>query len=180
VLGGYYAATVAYSFVLKRLPMIDVLVLAGLYTTRVMAGSEAYQVPVSRWLLAFSLFLFLSLAFVKRYSEVFALRKKGVEEVQGRGYRSGDLELLSSTGSAAGYIAALVLALYIQSPDVSRLYAHPARLWAMLPLVLYWVSRVWLLAHRGQMHDDPIVFAVRDKVSYVIAALMVVVGFSAV
>lgn len=179
VLGAYYAATVSYSFVLKRLALVDVLVLASLYTARMIAGSVAYRVAVSQWLLAFSLFFFLSLAFVKRYSEVHAMRTKGVEQAKGRGYRAVDLELLSSLGASAGYMSVLVLALYIQSADVSRLYAHADRLWALLPFLLYWISRVWLLAHRGQMHDDPIVFALRDKVSYVVAAIVMgVVGLA--
>jgi 4-hydroxybenzoate polyprenyltransferase len=170
-MAGYYVGTVGYSFVLKRLALVDVLALAGLYTARLVAGAEACEVPISQWLEAFSLFFFLSLAFVKRYSEVYTMRAKGIEQAKGRGYRAGDLEQLSSLGAAAGYLSTLVLALYIHGDEVTRLYAHPQRLWWMLPLMLYWVSRVWLLAHRGQMHDDPIVFAIRDKVSYTVAAL---------
>ena len=169
VLGIYYLATLGYSLFLKRLVLVDVLLLAGLYTTRLIAGGAAYQVPLSQWLLAFSLFLFLSLAFVKRYSEVQAVRREGANETKGRGYRAGDLEQLAAFGSAAGYLSVLVLALYAHSDDVRRLYEHPARLWIMLPLLLYWISRVWLLAHRGQLHEDPIVFAVRDWQSYLVA-----------
>ncbi|MBX5484238.1 MAG: UbiA family prenyltransferase [Myxococcaceae bacterium] len=175
VLGAYYAATLAYSLYLKRVVLLDVLLLAGLYTARIIAGGVATEVAVSQWLLAFSMFIFLSLAFVKRYSEVHTLRKKGVEEAKGRGYRASDLEQLSSLGASAGFISVLVLALYVSSADVTKLYAHPARLWGILPLFLYWISRVWLLAHRGQMHDDPIVFAIRDRASYVIAALVAAV-----
>ncbi len=171
VLSVYYAATVAYSLVLKRLVIIDVLLLAGLYTVRMLAGAAAYDVRVSQWLLAFSLFIFLSLAFVKRYSELWVLRKSGVEESKGRGYRASDLEQLSSLGSAAGYLSVLVLALYVNSADVTRLYSHPERLWGILPVMLFWISRVWLLASRGQMHDDPIVFAIRDRASYAVAAI---------
>ncbi|HZA50611.1 MAG TPA: hypothetical protein VE549_07710, partial [Myxococcaceae bacterium] len=120
-------------------------------------------------LLAFALFLFLSLAFVKRYSELQAVRREGASETKGRGYRAGDLEQLAAFGSAAGYLSVLVLALYAHSEDVRRLYEHPARLWIMLPLLLYWISRVWLLAHRGDLHEDPIVFAVRDWQSYLVA-----------
>ncbi len=171
VLASYYVATLAYSLVLKRMVIVDVLVLAGLYTVRLMAGAAAYDVRVSQWLLAFSLFIFLSLAFVKRCSELWVLRKNGAEESKGRGYRAGDLEQLSSLGSAAGYLSVLVLALYVSSADVSRLYTHPERLWGILPVMLYWISRVWLLANRGQMHDDPIVFAIRDRASYAVAAI---------
>jgi 4-hydroxybenzoate polyprenyltransferase len=170
VLGAYYAATVAYSLWLKRLPLIDVLLLAGLYTVRILAGSVAYQVPASHWLLAFSLFLFVSLALVKRYSELLSVRERGLATTVGRGYRAQDLELLASLGASAGYMAVLVLALYVQSADVTKLYGAPERLWLVLPAMLYWISRVWLLAHRGQVDDDPIVFAIRDKVSYAVAA----------
>ncbi|MGA9520120.1 MAG: hypothetical protein WBV82_01570, partial [Myxococcaceae bacterium] len=171
VLSVYYVTTLAYSLVLKRQAIIDVLVLAGLYTVRMMAGAAAYDVRISQWLLAFSLFIFLSLAFVKRYSELWVLRKNGVEESKGRGYRASDLEQLSSFGSAAGYLSVLVLALYVNSADVTRLYTHPERLWGILPVMLFWISRVWLLANRGQMHDDPIVFAIRDRASYAVAAI---------
>ena len=169
VLGIYYLATLGYSLFLKRLVLADVLMLAGLYTLRLIAGGAAYQVPLSQWLLAFALFLFLSLAFVKRYSELQAVRREGASETKGRGYRAGDLEQLAAFGSAAGYLSVLVLALYAHSEDVRRLYEHPARLWIMLPLLLYWISRVWLLAHRGDLHEDPIVFAVRDWQSYLVA-----------
>jgi 4-hydroxybenzoate polyprenyltransferase len=171
VLGAYYLVTLAYSLWLKRVALLDVLVLAGLYTVRIVGGGVAAGVIVSQWLLGFSLFLFTSLAFVKRYSEVHGLRRSGRDEAHGRGYRAGDLELLQTLGTAAGYLAVLVLALYVSSQDVTRLYAHPERLWALVPLILFWVSRVWLLAHRGQMHDDPIVFAIRDRVSYGVALL---------
>ncbi len=171
VLGAYYSVTVGYSLWLKRVALLDVLILAGLYTVRIIAGGVAAQVVVSEWLLGFSLFLFTSLAFVKRYSEVHALRREGRDEAHGRGYRAQDLELLQSLGASAGYLAVLVLALYVSSQDVTRLYLHPERLWALVPLMLYWVSRVWLLAHRGQMHDDPIVFAIRDRQSYAVALL---------
>ena len=169
VLAVYYASTLAYSLYLKRVVLVDVLLLAGLYTLRLMAGGFACEVPLSQWLLAFGLFLFVSLAFVKRTSEVQLVRREGGHETAGRGYRASDLEVLFTLGAAAGYLSVLVLALYLNSEDVRRLYAHPARLWAMLPLLLYWVSRTWLLAHRGQMHDDPIVFAIRDPPSYLVA-----------
>lgn len=168
VLGTYWALTSGYSFLFKKWAMVDVLILAGLYTLRLLAGGVAYGVPLSQWLLTFSLFLFLSLAFVKRYSEVQMVRREGRTETRGRGYFAGDLEQLSSLGAAAGYLSVLVLALYLNSDDVRRLYDHPLRLLGMIPLLLYWISRVWLLTHRGQMHDDPIVFAIRDPPSYLV------------
>lgn len=171
-LAAYYALTVAYSFYLKQMVLLDVVVLATLYTLRILAGAAAVGVPLSQWLLAFSLFLFLSLALVKRFSELHALRRSNNTVAKGRGYFAGDLEQLASLGAASGYISVLVLALYINSRQVTSLYSHPALLWLICPFILYWVSRVWLLAHRGQMHHDPIVFAIRDKISYITGAIV--------
>jgi 4-hydroxybenzoate polyprenyltransferase len=168
----YFGLTLAYSFYLKQIVLLDVLVLAMLYTLRIIAGAAAIVVPLSQWLLAFSLFLFLSLALVKRFSELHLLRRTNNTAAKGRGYLAGDLEQLSSLGAASGYISVLVLALYINSREVSSLYSHPAFLWLICPFILYWVSRVWLLAHRGQMHHDPIVFALKDKSSYLIGVII--------
>lgn len=168
---GYYALTFAYSLWLKQVMMLDVLLLAGLYTVRILGGSFAVGVPTSSWLFTFSMFLFLSLALVKRLSEVRRLRASHEGKAHGRGYFASDYEQLASLGVSAGYIAVLVLALYINSQDVARLYAHPERLWLLCPLALYWVSRVWLLAHRGEVNDDPLVFALKDRVSYAVGAL---------
>jgi 4-hydroxybenzoate polyprenyltransferase len=167
---GYFAASLAYAIFLKRLPMIDVLMLAGLYTLRVMAGGSATSVVISPWLLGFSMFVFLSLALVKRYSELEALA--GETQPAGRGYSTADLSQLSAFGTSSGYIAVMVFALYINSADVRLLYSRPLLLWAVCPLLIYWISRVWLLAHRGQLHEDPVQFALTDKASYVIAALL--------
>ncbi|MCI0673327.1 MAG: UbiA family prenyltransferase, partial [Myxococcaceae bacterium] len=164
-LGGYYVITLAYSFHLKRVELLDVLVLAGLYTVRILAGSLAVDVPTSSWLLSFSMFLFLSLALVKRVSEARRLRLANEDLVHGRGYGGGDYEALMGLGTAAGYVAAVVLSLYINSDTVSRLYVHPERLWLLCPVLLYWVSRIWLLAHRGKVDEDPLIFALRDPVS---------------
>jgi 4-hydroxybenzoate polyprenyltransferase len=175
----YLLLSTAYSLFLKRLPIVDVMVLAGLYTLRVLSGGIAAGVVVSPWLLAFSMFLFLSLAFVKRYTE---LRMTADDDAHGgasrRGYTREDMELLKSFGTASGYLSVLVLALYInQSREVTVLYRTPAALWLIGPCLLYWVTRVWLLASRGRMHEDPVVFTVKDPVSYalglVIAALIV-------
>jgi 4-hydroxybenzoate polyprenyltransferase len=179
VLLGYYVLTLAYSFKLKQISMLDVLVLAALYTLRIIAGTVAIHVASSFWLLAFSMFLFLSLALVKRYTELMAQRDTGKDATPGRGYALADAGLLASLGGASGYLSVLVLALYIDSTASAALYRHPQWLWLMCPLLLYWVSRVWIIAHRGAMDDDPVVFAIKDTVSrivLVLAAAVVVVA----
>jgi 4-hydroxybenzoate polyprenyltransferase len=171
-LGAYWAATLAYSLVLKRLAVLDVLVLAGLYTLRILAGTLATGVPTSSWLFTLAIFLFLSLALVKRTSELRRMSAAGAAAaVAGRGYATGDLEVLSMLGVASGLVAVLVLALYVASGDVTRLYAHHARLWLLCPLALYWVSRLWLLARRGAVDEDPVLFALRDPPSWAVGAL---------
>jgi 4-hydroxybenzoate polyprenyltransferase/phosphoserine phosphatase len=175
-LATYFAVTLAYSLRLKQEPMVDVLTLAALYTLRIIAGAAAIAVPLSFWLLSFSVFVFLSLAFMKRFSELRAARAAGWSTaLRGRGYQPEDLELVSSLGGTAGYIAVLVLALYIQDSHTASLYATPAFMWLACPLLLFWISRAWLLAHRGRMHDDPIVFALKDRVSWAVAALFALV-----
>jgi 4-hydroxybenzoate polyprenyltransferase len=168
VLGLYYLLTNAYSFGLKRKPVVDVLVLAGLYTIRVMAGAAAIAVPLSFWLLAFSLFIFLSLALAKRYTELASLQSRGESNAAGRGWQVNDLPLVRSFGTGSALGCVLILALYIDSAPAQRLYATPELLWLVCPLLLYWICRVWFLAHRGLMHDDPVVFALRDRVSFVL------------
>lgn len=172
----YIVTAQAYSFVLKGLPVLDVLTLSALYSLRIFAGGVAARVPVSAWLLAFSSFLFLSLAFVKRYEELLAPGTVQHGSVRGRGYEAGDADLVRAFGSAAGYISILVLALYVYSDQVRALYARPATLWLVAPLMLYWITRLWFLAHRGRLGADPVIFAVRDPVSYLIGiATMIVV-----
>jgi 4-hydroxybenzoate polyprenyltransferase len=170
-LGAYFGLTLLYSFWLKRIPIVDILLLAGFYTLRIIAGGCATEVEVSKWLLAFSMFLFLSLACVKRYSELHHIRASQGSAGQGRGYEVEDLEMIAQSGIASGYLSVLVLALYINSDAVTALYRHESILWLICPLILYWIGRVWLLARRGQIHDDPIVFAIRDRTSYVTALL---------
>ncbi len=166
VLVVYYLLTLAYSLWLKRVVMLDVIVLAMLYTLRVLAGAAAMALVATFWILAFCIFIFLSLAFVKRYTELRDARHKGKnEKASGRGYYPADFELLASLGGSSGYISVLVLALYINDATSGVLYKSPEWMWAACPLMLFWLSRMWLLAHRGQMHDDPIVFAIRDSVS---------------
>nr|AYM52654.1 transmembrane protein [Aggregicoccus edonensis] len=179
LLATYYAITLAYSLHLKQVMVLDVLVLAGLYTVRIFGGSLAVGVPTSSWLLTFSMFLFLSLALVKRLSEMRRLRLSNEAAAPGRGYLASDYELLASLGVASGYMSVLVLALYITSKEVTALYGSPERLWLLCPVMLYWVSRVWLLAHRGQVNEDPLVFALRDKVSYAVGIVAALVLFAA-
>lgn len=171
----YLIVNIAYSFYLKRVPIIDVIVLASLYTLRLLAGGAATEIQTSSWLFVFTLFLFLSLALLKRYTEVTGLKAQNKEKAHGRGYVSGDDELLSTLGMCSGYISLLVLALYISSNDVTHLYNRPLVLWLLLPVAMFWISRTWLLAHRGDMHEDPILYAMKDKTSYLagIAALII-------
>ncbi|MCW0422197.1 UbiA family prenyltransferase [Xanthomonas sacchari] len=172
VLMVYYVITVAYSFSLKRLLLVDVFTLALLYVIRAIGGHAATGIAYSPWLLGFMVFLFLSLAFAKRHSELHGLKlKSSVGPLKGRGYRAEDLELVSMLGVASGFSAVVILGLYVTNDVVSRLYSHPVILWLLCPAMLFWICRVWMLSHRGQMHDDPIVFALRDKVSYGIGAL---------
>ena len=161
VLATYYVFTLAYSLRLKQ-TMLDAIVLAGLYTLRIIAGAAAVQIMPSFWLLAFSMFLFLSLALVKRYAELLTLQEQGELSVRGRGYHIDDLGILQSLGGAAGYLAVLVLALYVNTETSRALYGQPMMIWLLCPALLYWISRVWLVTHRGEMHDDPILFAVTD------------------
>lgn len=172
VLAVYFLVTCAYSFFCKKIAILDVILLATLYVMRVIAGGVAIQVPLSEWLLAFSLFLFLSLAFMKRSAELQHLRKKNVMMVTGRGYVSSDFEQISTLGSCSGYIAVLVFALYINSHTILKLYRQPQILWLCCPILLYWISRAWLLTHREQMIDDPILFALKDKTSYFVGILL--------
>ena len=173
LLAGYWVATLGYSLGLKKRPILDVAILAGLYTVRIYAGSAATGVPISEWLASFAMFLFLSLAFVKRAAELVGAG----EALPGRGYRPGDLDPILTMGIASGYLAVLVLALYISSQDIRRLYAHPGWLWLLCPLVLYWVSDLWLRARRGEVDDDPLIFALRHPLSWIILALAMAVAW---
>jgi 4-hydroxybenzoate polyprenyltransferase len=170
ILSIYVAFTLGYSLFLKRMILIDVITLGGLYTLRVYGGLAAIDTHQTQWLLMFSLFLFLSLAIVKRCSELVANRLAGRTSGTGRSYRVEDMNVLLSLGAAAGYGAVFVVTLYLSSPEVAALYAHPNRLWLICPLLLYWISRVLVIANRGEMHDDPIIFAVRDRTSWVTGA----------
>lgn len=180
ILAGYYVLTLAYSLWLKRVVMLDVVMLAMLYTVRVLAGAAAMSLVTTFWILAFCMFIFLSLAFLKRYTELRDARQSGKKDKSaGRGYYPADFELLASLGGASGYISVLVLALYINESAKTALYPSPEWMWGACPLLLFWLSRVWLLAHRGQMHDDPIIFAIKDVVSRWIGFLFIFVFFMA-
>lgn len=176
----YAAVTLAYSLYLKRVAILDVVTLAGLYTVRIIGGAFAIPVPASFWLLAFSMFLFLSLAMVKRYAEVHSVAGEGRSQVAGRGYAAQDLPLIETLGASSGYLSVLVLALYINSTASEALYRHHEYLWGLTPALLYWISRVWLIARRGGMHDDPLVFAVTDRVSLVVAAVCAAIVAAAI
>lgn len=175
----YVVTTTAYSVYLKRVAVLDVLVLAGLYTLRVLAGVAATGVRFSTWLLAFSMFLFLSLAFLKRYAELTGFEAGERETLSRRGYQRADREWLGAMGGASGYLAVLVLALYINSEQVVVLYTQPLLLWLICPLLLFWTSRMWLLAYRGKVDEDPIIATVRDPASYIVGALVLLVLYAA-
>lgn len=179
MLGLYLALTLSYSLWLKERLFIDVLLLSALYSLRVLAGAVAARVDVSEWLLGFSLFLFLSLAFVKRFCELQQLARHDGAALARRSYRREDLGLIQTLGPASGYLSVLVLALYISSSDVVRLYAHPELLWAVCPVLLYWLTRLWFLAGRGEVPDDPVLFAAADRQSWVVGALIALAGAAA-
>lgn len=172
-LNGYFALTLVYSMFLKRLVLVDCITLALLYTLRIVAGGLVLGMSISYWMLTFGIFLFLSLAFLKRYAELADGSKKGETRARGRGYLVSDLPLVQMFGIASAYTAVLVLALYMNSNVVLVLYSTPTFLWLALPPVIFWLSWLWMQAHRGKMHDDPLVFAVRDKASIASGALFV-------
>jgi 4-hydroxybenzoate polyprenyltransferase len=172
----YFVLTSAYSLWLKRKMLVDAVALAGLYTLRVIGGATAIAVPVSKWLLAFSLFIFMSLALVKRYVELVKLLDNNLPNPTNRGYQKGDLPIIASLAAAAGYNAVIVLALYMSSDAVAGLYRNPELLWLVCPIVMYWISRLLLKAHRRQIDDDPVVFALQDRVSLAVAGAIAIVG----
>jgi 4-hydroxybenzoate polyprenyltransferase len=174
VLALYAVVAAAYSVWLKRIVVADVVTLASLYVLRVVAGGLAVAVPLSHWLLAFSMFIFLSLALMKRHAELTLLRSTGRTEATGRAYRTSDLEWLGSTGTASGYLSVVVLALYVTGPDVGTLYRSPAILWPVCVAVLYWITRMWALTYRGSMHDDPVVATLKDPVSHAIGVVVAI------
>ena len=179
ILLGYFALTFVYSAALRNVLVIDVIALAALYAVRLVAGGAAVDIPLSSWLVAFAMFLFFSLALVKRYAELLALRADGIEGAAGRGYRAGDAPVVLVMGAASAMVCILVLALYTSGETVRALYGRPEYLWALCPLLAYWIARVWLLAARGKMNEDPVLFAVRDVPSYAVAVLGALVVLAA-
>ena len=175
----YAITTTAYSFALKRIVLVDVLVLSGLYTIRIFAGAAASGNPVSNWLGGFSVFFFLSLAFIKRFAELESLKVRGQAPTNGRAYLLDDIEQLRSFGTTAGYASVVVLMFYISQLD-TQLYHHPGRLWLLLPVLLLWVSQLWLLASRGQLNEDPVVYAITDKRSLLLGVLVLGVILTAI
>ncbi|MBL4868638.1 MAG: UbiA family prenyltransferase [Pseudomonadales bacterium] len=167
----YLITTLSYSLRLKSMASVDVITLALLYTVRVIAGAFAIGVTLSFWLLAFSLFIFLCLAIVKRVSELINMEKQNKDKAMGRGYEVADRSVLQSLGTSSGYMAVLVMALYINSTDVIKLYQTPEILWILCPILLYWITRVWMKTARGLMNEDPILFALKDKNSWMVGLL---------
>lgn len=176
----YLALTLSYSLYFKSYVLIDVILLALLYTVRIIAGAIVISVDISSWLLAFSMFTFLSLALVKRAAELVTMEKLAREAAKGRDYRLDDAQAISSMGISAGYLAVLILALYVDSPAVSDHYSHPRLLWLLCPLMLYWTSRLWIKTSRGEMHDDPLVFSLRDRGSWIVCVAMAFVTLIAI
>lgn len=172
----YYLLTFSYSFFLKKLEVFDVIILASLYTIRIISGAFAISSNLTFWILAFSMFIFLSLALVKRYSEIYEQKKAGDKNfIPGRGYCPEDLGIISSLGVASGYLSVLILALYIQDPNTIELYNKPRVIWFACPLFLFWISRIWILTHRGKIHEDPVFFAITDRVSWVVITLLAII-----
>lgn len=172
-LAGYFVMTSAYSLWIKKRMFEDVLLLAALYTGRIIAGTVAIAAPYSPWLFAFSMFIFLSLALAKRHKELEGLQKRNGERSEIRGYISGDLEPIGQFGVVSGYLSILVMALYINSREVTILYKQPRMLWAVCLLLLFWVSRFWMLTYRGRVDEDPVVFALKDRTSYLVGVLTI-------
>jgi 4-hydroxybenzoate polyprenyltransferase len=179
VLTAYLALALAYLYVLKRKLLVDVLGLAALHTLRILAGNAAAAIPLSSWLLAFSMFLFLSLALVKRYAELRITQDQSGLKKAGRGYHAEDIEALSQLGMASGCTCALIMALYVDSAAVKELYRHPELIWLVCPIILYQMARIWFLARRGQMPDDPLVFMIRDWRSQVTGAIVLAIMVAA-
>ena len=175
----YAITTTAYSFALKRVVLVDVIVLSLLYTIRIFAGAAASGVPVSNWLGGFSVFFFLSLALVKRFAELEGLKLRDLAPTNGRGYLLSDIEQLRAFGTSAAYASVVVLMLYISQLD-TRLYHHAGRLWLLLPVFLLWVMQLWLLASRGELNEDPVVYAITDKRSLLLGVLVMAVVASAI
>lgn len=176
----YLGTTLAYSWYLKRIALVDVLVLSALYTLRLFAGSAATESHISHWLASFAIFLFFSLAIVKRFAELENLRSSGSPPRNGRGYLVADAAQLRSFGTASAFAAVMVYAIYISSSDVVVLYHRSELLWLIMPLMILWLCRVWLLASRGELNEDPLVFAFTDRMSLGIGVAVAAITLLAV
>jgi 4-hydroxybenzoate polyprenyltransferase len=176
----YYALTLIYSLYVKRVILLDVIVLAGLHTLRIVAGVAVVTVWLSAWMFMFSVFLFLSLALAKRYVELVVMQDLHGDRAMARGYATRDAELLASNGTASGYMAVLALALYIASNTDKKLHGRHEIIWSLCPLLLYWIVYIWLMIHRRTVHDDPFVFAMRDRTSRILILLMTATALLAV
>jgi 4-hydroxybenzoate polyprenyltransferase len=171
----YLITTTGYSIYFKEKLFLDVIILGALYTLRVLAGGLAVGVEVSSWLLGFSLFFFLSLAFMKRYADLLLIKNNNQEELFGRGYSVIDLDIVQKLGISSGFVSLLILALYINGDQVMVLYKQPELIWLTIPILLYWLMRMWFVAHKGKMTDDPIIFAIKDKISYITFFLITII-----
>lgn len=169
----YLCVTSAYTIKLKTIPLLDVLTLALLYALRVFIGGVAGSIHISVWLILFSLFVFFSLALMKRYAE---FTKYSGEVYRSRGYASSDKELIRTLGVSGGLIAALVLGLWLNSPLTKSLYSQSEVLWLEIPVFLYWITRLWMLTERGLMNDDPVAFALFDRPSQIVAGTSLLIG----
>lgn len=176
----YAVTTLFYSMYLKRVALVDVIVLSGLYTLRLLAGGAATGTPISHWLAGFAIFLFLSLAIVKRFAELENVRLSGTQLKNGRGYLMSDIEQVRSFGTASAFAAVVVFANYISSQDVVKLYHHPPYLWLIVPLMILWLCRVWLLATRGELDEDPVAFALTDRASLAIGVVVFAIVLMAI
>ena len=175
-LGAYLVVTLAYSFALKRQPLLDIVVLAGLFTLRVLAGSLITTTPVSPWLLTFSMLFLLGLAATKRYAELNRIMGAGGDAIVARGYTARDLPLLLATGVASGFAAVVIFTIYLIADQYPRgIYGHPQLLWAMMPVILFWTLRMWHLTVHGRMDEDPVVFALKDRCSLALGGIMGVI-----
>lgn len=170
-LSTYAVGALLYNLGIKRTLWLDVVLLAALYAMRVIAGALAAAIEPSPWLVGFSLFVFVSLASLKRYAE---LVRSAHGQLPGRAYRSDDRSIVAAFGVAAGVSATVVLALYVNGSDVTGMYQRPQVLWALAPIVLTWLARMWTLAHRGELPGDPVLYALRDRSSWIAGAALLV------
>ncbi|MBT5031010.1 MAG: UbiA family prenyltransferase [Proteobacteria bacterium] len=180
VLAFYITATLLYSLVLKKLLIVDIVTLGVLFSVRLYAGASATNIEISFWLLAFSFFIFFSLAIVKRYSDLLSETAGELDQLPGRAYRKNDSLPLLCIGIGSGMVAVLVLALYMNSAHIATMYDQPIYLWFLCPLITYWVMRFWIKAHRGEKLGDPVLFALTDSASYVSLALILALMYLAI